>query len=154
MKRTTILALTVISLLLVNLLSGCAGRKYLTTDYTPVENVPEGKAVVYIYRVKALGTAVHYTVNADDEPVSDLDLYLKGYLVYYADPGETTFSAEIKGSGHDPTKVTIDIESGEKYYIEGSVKMGAAVGGPHLEQVSKKEGREEIQKCKLIADND
>jgi len=154
MKRNSIFALTMLTLLMIQLFSGCAGRRYLTTEYSSVEKIPDGKAVVYIYRVKALGTAVHYTVNADKKPVSDLDLYLKGYLVYYADPGETTFWAEIEGSGHERTKVTIDIQEGKSYYIEGSVKMGAAVGGPHLEHVSKEEGRKEIQKCKLIAEKE
>jgi len=131
---------------------GCAGRRYLTTRYTEVKQMPEGKAIVYIYRVKRLGTAVHYAVNANDKPVNDLHLYLKGYLVYYASPGKTEFWAEIGGSGRERTKVTLDIEAGQTYYIEGSVKMGVWVGAPHLELVDNQEGRVEIKKCKLISE--
>ena len=80
MKRTVnfgIVILIAISLIF----SGCAGGAYLTTKFQPVQSIPEGKALVYIYRpYKYTGCAVHYTVNANQKPVSDVHLYVKGFV--------------------------------------------------------------------------
>lgn len=136
--------------LLILIFTGCAGGRYLTTRFQEVSNIPEGKALVYIYRTKTFGSAVHHTVNVNESTVSDFHLYPKGYLVYYADPGENRFWAEIAGLD---TEVILNVEAGKTYYIEGSIKMGVVVGRPYLEIQDPEKGSRDVRRCKLIGDN-
>jgi len=118
-----------------------------TTRFQEVKEIPANKAVVYIFRVGSYGFAVHYTVNANDTPVSPVHLYTGGYFVYYADPGKTEFWAKVaEGESH----IVLDIEAGKSYFIKGSVKMGTIVGRPFLKEVPADVGLKKIKKCKLL----
>ena len=107
--------------------------------FSPVEEIPEGKALVYIYRPGSMvGAAIHYTVNANDEKVSEYHLRNKTYLVYFAEPGRYTFWAQVTNTRRE---VDLDVEAGETYYVRGDCCEFII---PDLEQAEK-----EIVNCKL-----
>lgn len=107
--------------------------------FSPVEEIPEGKALVYIYRPGSMvGAAVHYTVNANDEKVSEYHLRNKTYLVFFAEPGRYTFWAQVANTRRE---ADLDVEAGKTYYVRGNSSKFII---PDLEQAKK-----EIVKCKL-----
>lgn len=107
--------------------------------FTPVENIPEGKALIYIYRPgKFVGGAAHYTVNANDEKVSEKHLRNNTYLVYFAEPGKYHFWARSGGTKRD---VHIEVEANKTYYVRGTCCKFSI---PDLEKAKK-----EIIKCKV-----
>lgn len=107
--------------------------------FSPVKEIPEGKALVYIYRPGSMvGAAVHYSVNANDNKVSEQHLRNKTYLVYFADPGRYTFWAQVTNTRRE---VDLDVEAGKTYYVRGNCCEFII---PELESAEK-----EIVKCKL-----
>ena len=107
--------------------------------FKPVEEIPEGKALVYIYRPGSMvGAAVHYTVNANDEKVSESHLKNKSYLVYFADPGRYTFWGQVTNTRRE---VDLDVEAGKTYYIKGDCC--------EFILPSSEDAEKEIAKCKL-----
>jgi len=117
----------------------CASTSVFSQKFEPVKEIPEGKALVYIYRPGSMvGAAVHYTVNANEEKVSDAHLKNKSYLVYFADPGRYTFWAQVTNTRRE---VDLDVEAGKTYYIKGDCCEFMI---PDL-----KDAEKDIQKCKL-----
>lgn len=107
--------------------------------FSPVEDIPEGKALVYIYRPGSMvGAAVHYTVHANDDIVSENHLRNKSYLVFFADPGRYTFWAQVTNTRRE---VDLDVEAGKTYYVRGDCCEFII---PET-----KEAEKEIVKCKL-----
>jgi len=107
--------------------------------FEPVKEIPEGKALVYIYRPGSMvGAAVHYTVNANDDNVSEYHLRNKSYLIFFAEPGRYTFWAQVSNSRRE---VDLDVEAGKTYYVRGDCCEFII---PDLEKAKK-----EIVKCKL-----
>jgi len=82
------------------LFSGCwGGGKYKGEKYIAVESIPEGKALVYIYRpYKFAGSALHYKINNLEERICDIGLYNDSYIVYFSDPGKCEFWTLKPGS--------------------------------------------------------
>jgi hypothetical protein len=116
-----------------------SGSSLFSQKFTPVEEIPEGKALVYIYRPGSMvGAAVHYTVNANDEVVSENHLRNKTYLVFFADPGRYTFWAQVTNTRRE---VDLDVEAGQTYYVRGDCCTFII---PETEEAEK-----EITKCTL-----
>ena len=137
MKRSTLVR----GALLVGLLflAGCAASG---AKFTPIDAIPEGKALVYIYRPNSLmGGAIRYHVAVGDEQI--VYLVRGGYYPYLADPGETTFWARTEARA-DVTEV---LEPGETYYLQGGVGIGVAVGRPRLAFVDAERGAREVAAC-------
>lgn len=89
----------------------------LSQKFEPVKEIPEGKALVYIYRPGSMvGAAVHYTVNANDEKVSEAHLKNKTYLVYFAEPGKYRFWGQVTNTMRE---INLEVEAGKTYYIKG-----------------------------------
>ncbi len=86
--------------------------------FKPVTKIPDGQALVYIYRPGSMvGAAVHYTVNANDKKVSDAHLKNKTYLVFFAEPGSYNIWAQVADTRRE---VTLDVEAGKTYYVRGN----------------------------------
>ncbi len=85
--------------------------------FEAVKVIPDGKALVYIYRPGSMvGAAVHYTVNANESKVSEAHLKNKTYLVFFADPGKYAFWAEVTNTRRE---VSLEVEANKTYYIKG-----------------------------------
>lgn len=133
---------TFIVLAAIIVLSGCwGGRKYKGTEYQEIKSIPEGKALVYIYRpYKFAGSALHYKINDKEIRICDIGLYNDSYIIYFADPGECEFwTLKREDNKH---KAIFNVNAGETYYVE--CKFG------ELEQVDASRGTEKITKCQLI----
>ena len=129
-----------VTLLAAAQLVGCAAP--LEKKFEPVPSVPEGKALVYIYRLaKQNDTGLkYYLVKANG--VNVVRMYAGGYFPYFCRPGRVQFTA---------TLVT-DIEAGRTYYLKLYVAEGTRVGTPALELVAPETGILELSQCKLIAE--
>ncbi len=122
--------------------SGCAT---LGPVYTTVDKVPENQGLVYLYRPSGfVGGGVAYDVKVGDNVVTTL--HNGGYYPYFSMPGEVEFWAKTESR----SAVTIDVKSGQVYYLKGTVGVGFFVGRPHLMVVPADVGEKEIAACKLI----
>ncbi len=138
------------SLILILPLMVFSQGKYLTTIFQEVNAIPEGKALVYVFRPSAFsGSAVHYTVKANDTAICPIHLYNGSYMVYFAQPGILKVSAEV---AKEQSAVMIEVKPGLTYFIKGTIRTGTWVGRPYLEEVSVDQGKKEIRKCKLLKD--
>lgn len=110
MKNPLIIAFTCIFLASIN--------HAFAQNFQEVKIIPEGKALVYIYRPYMFnGGGTHFSVNANDEKVSKAHLKNKTYLIYFATPGRYTFWAQFAGAR---MQVDVDVEAGKTYYIKGT----------------------------------
>jgi hypothetical protein len=122
--------------------SGCATSG---PAFTPTSEVPSDKALVYIYRPAAFaGSAIHYTVHAEDEPI--VKLKPGGYYAYLAQPGQVEFWAKTEAK----SSAVESLRSGETYYLKGGIGMGFIVGHPRLSFVDKSTGHTEVKQCKRL----
>ena len=131
-----------ISVYLLTFQSGCQN---LGPKYQRVEKIPEGKAVVYVYKRgprAPRGIGVVYTVWANDRPV--VNLHQGGYFPFFLYPGKTRiWQKTSKGD------VTLDIEAAKSYYVKAFVTMrwmnpdDFVVMDPAIAE-------KEIAKCRLI----
>lgn len=142
MKSSTRKVVVAVSLLLLTLLSGCAS---LGPVYQKVDVVPPNKGLVYIYRPSSfVGGGVSYDVKVGEAPVATL--YNGGYYPYFSNPGEVEFWAKTESK----SAVTLDVKTGETYFVKGTIGVGLLVGRPHLMVVPNEVGAKEIADCKLI----
>jgi hypothetical protein len=134
---------TILKTLLLVIVTASASAA-LAQKFEPVKEIPEGKALVYIYRPGSMvGAAVHYTVNANDEKVSEAHLRNNSYLVFFANPGRYTFWAQVTNTRRE---VDLDVEAGKIYYVRGDC---CEFKIPTLEKAEK-----EIVKCNLSTEKE
>lgn len=106
----------------------------------------ENKAGIYIFREKsAVGGALKK------------DLWVDGNCVGETAPG-VFFYEEVEGdkkhvvsteSEFSPNDLNVETETGELYFIQQYIKMGAFVGGADLKQVDAQTGKAEVSKLGL-----
>lgn len=123
------------------LVQGCATG----APFQPVAEIPDDKALVYIYRPGAFfGGGVVYDVHVGETEI--VALRSAGYFPYFAIPGETEFWARTEAKA----TVATNLEKGETYYLRGGVGIGFFIGHPKLTFVSEEEGASEIQDTTLL----
>jgi hypothetical protein len=139
--HTTSIKYLLISVIL--LATGCAS---LGPVYSKIDKIPDNTGLVYIYRPSSfIGGGVSYDVKDGDTVVTTL--HNGGYYPYFSSPGEKEFWAKTEAK----SSVTLDVKSGQTYYIKGEVGAGFFVGHPHLMVVAPEVGEKEIEDCKLIS---
>ncbi len=127
---------------------GCATTTQMGSSFAPVTQVPNDKAVVYVYKAKAYGGAL-YKLTANGEPVTQLQK--GGYYPYIADPGLVKFSAYTLGRIGDmipiePThSLEINVSADEIHYVK--ITSGLSV---RLVEVPQEKAQKELKKCKLL----
>jgi len=147
MKRALgFLAVFVVSIIAV----GCATMNTVKEMPSDVDSKvkslqpPAGKSLVYIVRPTFLGKPFGGTITANEEFVGTTQGGIYVYAVLA--PGEYKF----KVTGHDSdSEVMVNLEGGKTYYIYQSVYPGLFKGTTSLKLVSKEQGREALEKCKL-----
>ena len=96
-------------------------------------------AIIFLYRpAGSAGALVSYDVRIGDTPVfrakngtkAEVKIYEEGQL-------------EIWGRTETKVSLPLDVKLGEEYYIRCSVSMGALIGHPYLQKVSRVSGKAE-----------
>ena len=122
-------------------LSGCATSG---DAFVPQASVPEGKALVYVYRNGALhGVVFTPTVTLGND--IKIPLSVSGYYPYVASPGPMLIRITNVGT----RSFTLDVKAGQTYYVRGGLVVLAA-GFPALGQVSADQALPELKDCKRI----
>ena len=104
---------------------------------------PEGKALIYIIRVKMIGAAVKMGVLIDGVKIGDTRA--KNFLYVIAEPGPH----EIMSKAENKFKMELTLQPNTIYFIEQQVKMGFAFARTKLVLIDEKKGRKFLGKCKL-----
>ncbi len=133
------------------LLASCASTNKMSNKISPEmseqaknQKVPEGKSLVYVYRVSSLGLAVGLQVSLNNKMLASF--YPKRFYVCTLDQGKYVFT----GHGENEDDIIITTEPGKKYYIEAKPKMGFASARIELELHDQVDGNSDVQRCKLI----
>jgi hypothetical protein len=114
-----------------------------------VKEIPAGKAVIYTYRISTYAAAIHYKVNANDNPVMDSPLLIGSYMVYFADPGKVNLWSE---TGKHRGDINLEVKAGKSYFVEGFIKSDAWTSKPGFTEVPEQVALKAIHKCRLITD--
>ena len=123
--------------------------QHTTTPFRELDEIPSGKAVIYLYRISTYAVAIRYKVNANDKPVMNTPLYIDGYMVYLANPGKTEIWAEM-GKHHE--SISLDVEAGKSYFVEGSVVSDSWTSRPSFTLVQREQALKKLHKCRLLID--
>ena len=122
--------------------AGCAATG---PAFTPVNPIPAGKGVVYVYREpKVVGCAVKGTVSANDTLITMIKN--GGYYPYIAHPGPVHFAVTCG----ETNTADVTVRPGEEEYLKTTVGAGFFGGQLNLTEVSSAIGSEEIRRCKLL----
>lgn len=97
----------------------------------------DGNSGLYIYRTGVLGASLKKDIWVDGDCVGESAPDVFFYTEVSGDE-EHVISTESEFS---PNELTLRTESGENYFIQQYIKMGAFVGGADLELVSDKQGK-------------
>lgn len=99
-------------------------------------------AMVYFYRPRNFaGSAVGYNVRTNDETVLGRARNGEKFEYKVTDFGEQTFRAKTEAE----SALTIDIQKGQEYFIQCTVKMGALLGRPELRLIENRQGIKEYE---------
>lgn len=121
-------------------------NKFSTEVSTNAKNLipPEGKSIIYVYRVSSLGFAVGLKVSLNNTLLGNF--YPKQFYLCTLDPGKYI----ITGFGENEDDIILTTEAGKKYYIEARPNMGWASARIALELHDQIAGNNAIQRCKMI----
>lgn len=115
---------------------GCA-KMPLRGDYVEEKSPPQiqadeqSAAIVFFREWAFTGGGMSYFITED---TNNIGLLKAGsYFAYRATPGKHTYSAETEAR----SSVTLDVQPGQTYYIEGGIGMGFWAGRPQLSEVTK-----------------
>jgi len=97
------------------------------------------KALVVFYRVKSLkGGAIGFNVKQGEAAIGVL---ANGSMFYrHVEPGQHTFWSQVISQD----AVTLDVEAGKTYYVEGITLIGLVVARPQLRQVDESQAKAAI----------
>jgi hypothetical protein len=124
------------------LIAGCGASG---PAFKPVDPIPAGKGVVYIYRSSSLvGAAVYGTATADKTPLTKVKN--GGYFPYVGNPGPVHFEVSTEATN----EADVTVEAGKEKYLKTTIGMGFAVGHLKFSEVSPEIGKAEISECKLL----
>lgn len=92
-----------------------------------VSTPPEGKGQVVFFRpMKFVGAAIVYKVREGDKELGKLSV--GKYFVTTAEPGTHVYSAHTEAKD----ALTLEVEAGETYFVQGTISMGFMAGHPNL----------------------
>ncbi len=136
-KRILVNAGTLLVAALV--VSGCATGP----AFKKVDEIPPGKALIYVYRPASHGAAV--VPGLVFNKLNSVGLTSWGYYPHFADPGAVTIAVIATGRSH----IVLDARAGETYYVRGGT-IFMAMGATYVEQVSEAVALPQLAECKRI----
>ncbi|HXH71608.1 MAG TPA: DUF2846 domain-containing protein [Mariprofundaceae bacterium] len=145
--------LVAISMAIVGLLSGCAGKQLTHEEmkkeiagYQLPAQASQDKALVYVVRPSSLGGAVRFNVYLDDKQDESEMGYTRGgqYIYFYADPG----SHMIRSLAENWAEIELNLEAGKVFFIQQNPEMGLMFARNSLFQIQQIEGTYEVKQLK------
>jgi hypothetical protein len=137
-------------------LFGCLHRP--EPNFVPVKSIPDGKALVYIYRKSRIGGAAgRYLISANGEPAAFLPN--GSYAPYFAPLGTNHFGATMKTKlmvtgvpmpsslFSKDDLLSLVLRPGETYFVQFKI---ADSWGPKLVTMDRDVGTREITNCRLF----
>jgi hypothetical protein len=142
------LPVAILSFLLI-VMSSCSTAKLPveTSDRAKTIQIPDGKALVYVFRKSSVGAAVGLSVDLNNIELETF--YPKRFYLCVLDPGKYVFT----GHGENTDEMILKIDSGKKYFIEVTPQMGFLIARCKLSLVDPIKGNEKVGKCKLVGLN-
>jgi len=127
------------------LVSGCASPPTKKIE-EKIEVIPDGMGLIYIYRPSRMGGAFYY-YDVHVEKGKGFPLKNGKCFRYFAKPGEV----EVWAEQETKSSVTLDVKSGETYYVRGTLKFGWIESRPYLEVTPHEEtSKPEGSRCELL----
>ena len=133
------LARLALACLVAVVMTGCAGVQRHKSKPMPA---PEpGKGLVYFFRPSSfIGGGVQIKISDAGKTIGALQSGT--YFFYQTEPGTHQFGASTEAEN----TLTVNVEAGKTYYVEGSIGMGVLVGHGHLKEVDATVANEELPK--------
>jgi|GEM_PF-2621237 len=114
--------------------------RFLSSD-----DIPRGKAVVYVYRSPSpLGTVGVCNMNLDNVLIGALDA--AQYTHLFIEPGKTRF--ETAGTFH--AFVTVNLKVGGEYFIKQTWVLSPAGFRPRIENMTKLKAETDLRRCTFV----
>ena len=137
-------------ILVVSIFAGCASVPMSSLEESSkakrFEPPTKGNAGIYIYRKDTIaGAALKKDVWIDGECIGET---AKGMFFYEEVEGDKNHQVSTE-SEFSPNDLIVDTKSGNHYFINQYIKMGAFVGGANLELVNENEGKSEVASLKM-----
>jgi hypothetical protein len=109
---------------------------------------PQGQGQVVFFRAKSLlGTGQWFNVREGGRVVGKLSN--GAYFVHVTSPGVHTYTAKLEPELKD--HLTIDVDAGETYFVEGSLTGGLVIGAADLSPSSRGRFNKAAKHLKLAA---
>ncbi len=104
-----------------------------------------GNSFIYIYRNSPLGTALKKSIWINDECIgrSAPDTFF-----HHEVAGNKTYTIATE-SEFSPNTLSLEVKSGESYFIKQFIKLGVFIGGADLEVVPEEKAKQDILKLDL-----
>ncbi len=111
------------------------------TSAAVVPEIQPDKGLVVFYRPrKTAGSAIRFNVNYAQ---GSLGMFNNGTMLFnYFEPGEYHFWSQVISQDG----ITINVEPGKVYFVEGATKMGIYAGRPKFTLVDEAKGRKEVSR--------
>ena len=128
-------------IIILILIAGCGASGPV---FKPIDPLPAGKGVVYIYRESGFVGGVYGTVTANKIPITKIRN--GGYIPYLSNPGSVHFEVSTEATN----EADVAVEAGKEKYLKTTVGMGFVAGHLKFSEVSPEIGRKEISECQLL----
>lgn len=140
MDRSSILVV----LFLVGLLFSCSPEQQGDFQEVSKDEVPAGKAVVYLYRLPSITSVGLCNVELNDEVIGAL--HPGQYTVCFVSPGKTRIeAAEPYGAF-----VTVNVSANNRYFIRQKWVFSSTGFSPVLEHLTEIKALTEIGRCLFV----
>jgi len=136
-------ALFTIAALIFVLGTGCAATKQAVSIPNldqPFGNSQMGR--IYVVRPSGFGTGVSMRVTDNGTYIGSTGA--KGFLCWDREPGQ----AEIISKAENESKVSLNVNKGEVYYLQQHVQLGLLFARNKLEVIGEEKGEKYLKKCK------
>lgn len=136
----------ILLLLVMTSAAGCAPT--LNHTYQRLDSVPDGKAIVYLYRPPFMGWTFAVDVSVNTEPVNSI--YTSTYYPYITQPGSTEFMFDAPLIPQKP--FSMEFKPGASYYLKIRVVPKAIGAELQILQIPKLEAEAEMAEFKQLRD--
>jgi hypothetical protein len=124
--------------------SGCAPT--LNQTYQRLDRIPEGKAVVYLYRTPFIGGAFVVDVTANGVPVNSI--HTSTYYPYIGSPGMVEFTVNSLVTSKET--LSVFLKPGASYYLKIATVRGALTSAFKPLLVPEVEAEQDLENSKLL----